>query len=207
MGFILRITMRILLATNNKGKAREIHQIITSLDPEGIEIILPSDLNIQDSPTEDGPDYLSNAIIKAEFYGKKCRMITIADDSGLEVDALDGFPGIKSARVKAPENTDKSRYEILLEMMNDIEPSRRSARFVCVAVAYLPPDGRIISARGEWEGIILEKPDGEGGFGYDPVFFDPMVGKSAANMSVEEKNLHSHRGKAFRELWEKIIIG
>lgn len=198
--------MEILLATGNRGKAREIESILHDAGADSLKLLLPIDMGFDDSPIESGHDYETNSIIKARFYGDRSGIVAIADDSGLEVDALDGFPGIKSARVKAYEDSDKARYETLLDLMRDIPPDERTAKFVCVATAYFPDTNRIISTRGEWSGIILECPDGEKGFGYDPVFFDPVADKSAAHMTPEEKNVYSHRGKAFRELWESIKV-
>ncbi|MCD6217689.1 non-canonical purine NTP pyrophosphatase [bacterium] len=216
---------KILIATHNKGKAREITAILESAGASDIEFLQPDDVGIYDSPDETGADYESNAIIKARFYGAKSGIISIADDSGLEVTALDGFPGIKSARVKAPEDSDKSRYETLLEMMEPVEEGNRAARFVCVAAAFIPKNvtrrpfagekhvtrhplagetSEIITIHEHWNGIILAKPQGDSGFGYDPVFYDETTGKSAAEMSTGEKNRVSHRGKAFRKLWERM---
>lgn len=196
---------KILIATGNRGKAREIEEILKTLGAGKFDFVLPADCGIEDSPIEDGKNYEENASIKAEFYGSRSGILTIADDSGLEVDALDGFPGIKSARLQSFENTDKSRYETLLDLMTDIKEKNRSARFVCVAAAYLPETKKIITARAEWVGLILKQPDGDSGFGYDPVFYIPSIGKSAAGLTTNEKNRISHRGKAFRMLWEIIL--
>ena len=195
---------KILIATGNRGKAREIAGILKTFGAGDFDFVLPFDLGIEDSPIEDGKDYEENASIKAEFYGARSGIVTIADDSGLEVDALHGFPGIKSARLESTENTDKSRYETLLDLMKDVKTENRSARFVCIAAAYLPKTKKIITARAEWNGVILTQPDGDSGFGYDPVFYDPSIGKSAARITTDEKNNISHRGKAFRMLWDII---
>ena len=169
-----------------------------------VEFILPEDIGIKDAPVEEGSDYLSIASHKAIFYGEKSGLVSIADDSGLEVFAFGGYPGIKSARIASPEPTDKSKYEFLLELMKDIPNEKRGAQFVCAACAYLPERAETVSAIGEWKGGILFSPRGEGGFGYDPVFFIPEIGKTAAELTTSEKNRISHRGKAFRMLWEKI---
>jgi XTP/dITP diphosphohydrolase len=195
---------KILIATGNRGKAREIKEILKTLGTDDFDFVLPIDFDIKDSPIENGKDYEENASIKAEFYGAKSGVLTIADDSGLEVSALHGFPGIKSARLESFENTDKSRYETLLDLMKDIKNENRTARFVCVAAAYLPRIKKIITARAEWNGVILTQPDGDSGFGYDPVFYDPSIGKSSARLTMDEKNRISHRGKAFRMLWDII---
>jgi XTP/dITP diphosphohydrolase len=195
---------KILIATGNRGKAREIAGILKTVGTGDFEFALPFDLGIMDSPIEDGKDYEENASIKAEFYGARSGILTIADDSGLEVDALHGFPGIKSARLESTENTDKSRYKTLLDLMKDVEDENRTARFVCVATAFLPETKKIITSRAEWNGLILNHPDGDSGFGYDPVFYDPSIGKSAARLTTDEKNRISHRGKAFRMLWDSV---
>lgn len=195
---------KILIATHNKGKAREIAAIIESAGASNIEFLLPDDVGIHDSPDETGDDYESNSIIKARYYGEKSGLIAIADDSGLEVESLDGFPGIKSARVAAPVDSDKSRYEVLLEMMESIGEIHRNARFVCAATAFFPLTDEMQTIHEYWNGIILTKPHGGSGFGYDPIFFDPELNKSAAEMNTSEKNRVSHRGKAIRKLWDLI---
>jgi XTP/dITP diphosphohydrolase len=195
---------RILIATGNRGKAREIISILQDEGAGDSEFILPMDIGITESPFEKGENYESNASIKARFYGEKSGILSLADDSGLEVFALGGYPGIKSARVASPENTDRSRYEILLQNMINIPKGERGARFVCVAAAYSPEFDRIITARGEWFGEILETARGKEGFGYDPVFYIPELKKTAAELTKSEKNAISHRGQAFRLLWRKI---
>ena len=194
---------QILIATSNPGKAKE---IISILEPVGsdVDFVLPIDIGINEVPSEDGDDYSSIAKSKAIYYGRKSGLVSIADDSGLEVFALDGYPGIKSARIKSAQSTDKSKYEFLLELMKDIPIGKRGARFVCTACAYLTKVSKTIIATGEWEGEILLSSRGEKGFGYDPVFFIPELGKTAAELSTNEKNMVSHRGKAFRLLWEKL---
>ncbi|MFH1515959.1 MAG: RdgB/HAM1 family non-canonical purine NTP pyrophosphatase [bacterium] len=197
---------KILIATRNKGKVKEIGDILTTAGATGITFLQPDDLNISGSPDETGDDYETNSIIKARFYGERSGLLTIADDSGLEVHTLDGFPGIKSARLESYENSDKSRYETLLEMMSDVAEGDRHARFVCCASAYFPNEDKVIAVTEYWEGIILESAVGTRGFGYDPIFFDPVVGKVSAELSTEEKNRISHRGKAIKKLWDKLIF-
>lgn len=195
----------VLISTNNPGKVREILSILRSKNTKDYDFTIPSDLGIEELPVEDGIDYESNAVIKAKFYAEKTGLISLADDSGLEVFCLGGYPGIKSARAKSPINSDRSRYEALLEIMKEQDCNDRKARFVCVAVAFIPKTQKLISVRGEWLGEILETPRGDGGFGYDPIFFIPELGKTAAELTIEEKNAVSHRGKAFRELWDKLL--
>lgn len=195
---------KIAIATNNRNKAREIISILEILTSPKVKFTIPIDLDISDSPDENGFDYKSNAIIKARFYGERTDIITIADDSGLEVFSLEGFPGLKSARMQSPGNTDRSRCDALLYKMRFVPTSERGARFVCEAVAYVPESDLIFSARGEWDGVIAESPCGDGGFGYDPIFYIPELGKTAAQLKPEEKNVISHRGKAFRLLWNEI---
>ena len=197
---------KILIATRNNGKVREISRILADAGADGINFLQPDDFDISGSPEETGEDYEANSIIKARYYGERAEVITISDDSGLEVLALDGFPGIKSARVNAPEDSDKSRYETLLEMMKDVGASDRRARFVCCATVYFPEVDNVISVTEYWNGEILMSAVGEGGFGYDPIFFDPVVGKASAELTTEEKNRISHRGKAMKKLWEKVKL-
>lgn len=202
----MKMLKRILIATRNKGKVREIADILTTAGAADVAFLQPDDLNIPGSPEETGNDYEANSIIKARFYGEKAGLITISDDSGLEVQALDGFPGIKSARLESFIDSDKSRYETLLEMMSDIPKENRQARFICCASAYFPEDDRVITVTEYWDGCILMLPRGICGFGYDPIFFDPIIGKASAELTTEEKNRISHRGKAFMKLWEKLIF-
>lgn len=188
--------MKILAATGNKGKIREFSQILT---PLGFETVSPNDLGLDLDPDETGKTFAENAKIKAIAFMQASNMPVIADDSGLMVDYLDGAPGVYSARYA--EGSDADRYKKLLKNMTDAE--NRSARFVS-SVCMVFPDGKTIEAEGTCEGVIAHFPSGENGFGYDPVFYIPSMGKTIAEMSADEKNAISHRGKALRLLAEKL---
>ncbi|RLA98187.1 MAG: non-canonical purine NTP pyrophosphatase [Deltaproteobacteria bacterium] len=190
---------RILVATLNKGKIREIKDI---LKDTGIEILTPDDINKPVMVEEDGKTFLENAVKKATAWMKATGIGSLADDSGLEVISLGGRPGVRSARFAGDNATDSDNVRLLLKSMEGIRDRR--ARFVC-EVALALRDGRIITARGEYEGIILKSPVGENGFGYDPIFFDPSTGKTFAQLSGKEKNALSHRRRALTSLREKLV--
>lgn len=188
--------MKVLAATGNKGKIREFSQI---LSPLGFETVSPKDIGIDIDPEETGTTFAENALIKAQAFMQAANMPVIADDSGLMVDFLGGAPGIYSARYA--EGSDADRCTKLLKNMEKAD--NRSARFVS-SVAMVFPDGTTVEAEGTCEGEITTSPAGENGFGYDPVFYIPSMGKTVAQMSAEEKNAISHRGKALRLLAEKL---
>ncbi len=188
--------MRVLVATSNPGKYREIKE---GLAPLGWTLFSLLDYPFK-LPPEEGATFEDNAILKAAYAAKQSGLPTLADDSGLEVAALGGEPGVYSARY-GNKMTDTERNVYLLERLKGIPPERRKAKFVAVlAMAY--PDGYLELYRGETEGEILEAPRGEWGFGYDPLFYLPEVGKTFAEMTLEQKATHSHRGKALRALLE-----
>ena len=191
--------MNILAATTNPGKIREITEILAGL---GVAILTPKETNVVLDVEEDGSSFAENAAIKARAWCAASGLPALADDSGLCVDALGGRPGVRSARFAGQGASDEDNYLLLLESMSG-EKDRR-ARFVC-AVALAFPGGDIVFAEGSYEGRILEEPVGEGGFGYDPVFFDPASGKSFAQLSPQEKNERSHRKKALVELKRKLL--
>ena len=182
----------------------EIRQILQDL---GMEILSMKEAGIAIDIVEDGKSFEENAMIKASEIAelpevKAMDAIVLADDSGLEVDALNGEPGVYSARYGPGHNaSDAARYNYLLEKMENIED--RSARFVC-CICCTMPNGDIIRARGECEGYIMRAPHGEGGFGYDPVFHPLCTDKGMAELTPEEKNEISHRGKALREFIKKL---
>lgn len=188
--------MKVLAATGNKGKIREFSQILT---PLGFEVVSPKDIGLDIDPEETGTTFAENAKIKALAFMQASGMPVIADDSGLSVDCLDGAPGIYSARYA--EGSDADRCDKLLKNMQGAE--NRSARFIS-AVCMVFPDGRTVEAEGCCEGQINCSPVGENGFGYDPVFYIPDMKKTVAQMSADEKNAISHRGKALRFLAEKL---
>ena len=186
--------MPILLATTNPGKLRELKEIIGGI---GLDVIGLDDDESTDE-IEIGASFTENALLKARHYHQLSRLPTIADDSGLEVDALAGAPGINSARYAGPNSNDADRIARLLSELKAVPPERRQARFVCVAAIVW--DGGEQSFRGEASGVILEAPRGQNGFGYDPVFFDPVLGKTFAELTQSEKAQVSHRGRAFRKI-------
>lgn len=179
---------------------REIREILKDL---GMEILSMKDAGADVDIVEDGDSFEANAMIKAKAVWEKTGGIVLADDSGLEVDYLNGEPGIYSARYMG-ENTS---YEIknwnLIHRLNGVAEERRTARFVCVIAAVLP-DGRTLTTRGAMEGRIAHEPAGDGGFGYDPILMLPEYGKTSAEITMEEKNKISHRGKALEAMKERL---
>lgn len=189
--------MKAVLASKNPHKLQELGAILGGL---GIEVILESELGLDIDVEETGTTFEENSRLKAEAVMRAANMPTIADDSGLMVDALDGAPGVYSARYgpKGHAGTDDERIAFLLKNMKDVPDAARTARFVCV-ITCLWPDGREIVARGECVGSILHEKHGCGGFGYDPVFFVPERGKTYAELTPAEKNAISHRARALAE--------
>ncbi len=192
---------RVVLASGNAGKVKEINQLLSS---QQIQVIPQSDFNVPDI-AETGLTFVENAILKARNAAQHSGLPAIADDSGLEVDALNGAPGIHSARFAGPEASDQANNDKLLEQLKDIPEAERSARFQCLLV-YLrhPADPTPLICQGTWEGQILFQPQGENGFGYDPLFFVPDHYCSSAELRPEVKNRLSHRGHALRELLAKL---
>ena len=188
---------RVVLASSNKGKLREINQLL-----EGLHVVvLPQNqLGVSDAD-ETGLTFVENAIIKARHAAQLTGLPAIADDSGLEVDVLHGAPGIYSARYSGAGAQDADNLSLLLKNLKDIPEDRRSARFQCLMV-YMrhAKDPTPIICQGTWEGRILLEPVGDNGFGYDPVFYVPQEGCSAAQLSSEVKNRLSHRGQALSQL-------
>ncbi len=188
---------KIVLASGNKGKVREINQILAGLD---IEVVPQSDFNVPEIE-ETGLTFVENAILKARNAAKHTGLPAIADDSGLEVDALLGAPGIYSARYAGAGADDTMNLQKLLQELQDVAEAERSARFQCLMV-YMEHDldPTPIICQGTWEGRITHEPVGDNGFGYDPVFFVPDHGCTSAQLSPEEKNRLSHRGQALQNL-------
>jgi len=188
---------RIVLASNNAGKLREINQLLAS---QQIQVVPQKAFDIPDA-VEDGLSFVENAIKKARHASALSGLPAIADDSGIEVDALRGAPGIHSARFAGPGASDQANLEKLLEDLTEVPEGRRGARFQCLMV-YMrhAEDPTPIICQGTWEGEILRSPQGENGFGYDPVFFVPDHQCSAAQLPAETKNAISHRGQALRKL-------
>ncbi|GBD11581.1 dITP/XTP pyrophosphatase [bacterium HR23] len=184
-----------LLATTNPGKVRELLPILAEAPCRWVTL---ADLGITASVAETGQSCAENALLKARTYCRMTGLPTLADDSGLEVDALGGAPGAQ-AKVYAGENaTDPQRIAFLLQKLEGVPWEKRSARFRSV-IALAFPDGRTYTVEGTVEGLIAFAPQGSGGFGYDPIFYLPDKGKTVAQLSLEEKNALSHRGKAARQ--------
>ncbi len=190
---------KIVAATNNKNKLREFKEI---LSPLGYQIISLKDLGLDIEVEETGATFEENSLIKAKAVLKAAGMAALADDSGLMVDALNGEPGIYSARYC--EGTDADRINFLLEKMKDVPDEERTARFVS-AITLMFTDGDVVTAKGTCEGKIAKAPSGTNGFGYDPVFYVESYGKTFAELSAEQKNLISHRGNALSELQKQLI--
>lgn len=191
----------IVLASNNPGKVREIAQLLADLD---LSVLPQSQFDVPDVE-ETGLTFVENAILKARNAAQKTGLAAIADDSGLEVDALNGAPGIHSARYAGIGSSDQANLDKLLKALIDVPQSDRSARFQCLMV-YLAHehDPTPVICQGTWEGHILFEPRGESGFGYDPVFFVSTHSCSAAELPPETKNELSHRGQALRKLVEAL---
>lgn len=183
---------KLLLATNNSGKLREFRSLLQGVP---FELVIPSELNINNSVAETGDSYQENASLKARTLAKKSHLLTLADDSGLEVDALHGEPGVMSARYAGENVSDADRVNYLLSRLKNVPKDKRSARFVCV-IALAQPDGSVQFCSGECKGVITFEPRGENGFGYDPIFYFPELQKTMAELPMNLKNQVSHRGKA-----------
>jgi XTP/dITP diphosphohydrolase len=179
-----------LIATQNPGKMREFRLLLASL---ASRLCFPPDLGLSMEVAEDGDTYADNACRKALAYVRTSGLLTLADDSGLEVDALDGAPGVHSARYRPGHDAD--RVEALLAHLRDVPWEQRTARFRCV-VAVATPGGELYTAEGVCEGLIAFEPAGQGGFGYDPIFCLPEYGCTMAQLPEAEKNRISHRARA-----------
>jgi len=185
---------KLLLATKNAAKVRE---YLLPLQGIPYDIVTLSDVGIDLVVSETGETMEENASIKAKAYALASNLIALADDSGLEVDALGGEPGALSARYAGEGVSDRERLDFLLSKLSHVPWEQRAARFRCV-IAIATPKGAVELCQGECHGIIAFEPKGEGGFGYDPIFFLPELGKTMAELTIEEKNEISHRGKAAR---------
>ncbi len=193
--------MKVVLASKNKHKLAEISKITEKFD---MELVLQSELGVDIDVEETGTTFEENSCLKAEAVMKATGLPALADDSGIAVDALNGEPGIYSARYGFDESLDDwGRLELLLKNTEHVPDGQRQAQFVCV-ITMVTPDGKTIQARGEVHGELLREPRGENGFGYDPIFYYPPLGRSTAELSSEEKNQISHRGVALKVFYEKL---
>ncbi|MCU0822252.1 MAG: XTP/dITP diphosphatase [Spirochaetes bacterium] len=193
--------MKLVIATNNKNKLNEIREKFTAIS--GLEILSLADFNNAPETIEDGITFEENAVKKAREVSAFTGLTALADDSGLVVEALDGRPGVLSARYGGRDTTDLQKNILILKEMKAITDGRRNARFVCV-IAIALPDGREYSVRGECEGVIARELKGGHGFGYDPIFYLPGSGKTMAELPLTEKNKISHRAVALERALEVL---
>jgi XTP/dITP diphosphohydrolase len=185
--------VKLLIATNNPGKLREYQEILANLP---VELVSPADAGLTLDPEETGSTFAENAIIKAQAFAQASGLLTLADDSGLEIDALNGEPGVYSARYGNTAKRDhEGRYRLVLEKLATIPSDQRTARFKCV-VALATAETVVGTAEGAVEGVITVAPKGDGGFGYDPIFFVSEFGRTMAQLTSDEKNSISHRSRA-----------
>ena len=190
----------IIFATGNEGKMHEIRQILGDMD---VNILSMKEAGISVDIIEDGTTFEENAVIKAKAVAAMTSHIVLADDSGLEIDYLNKEPGIYSARYMGENTSYDIKNANLIERLEGVEDEKRTARFVCAIAAALP-DGEILTAQGFVEGRIAYEPEGENGFGFDPIFYLPEYGCTTAQLSEEEKNSISHRGRALRAMKQKL---
>ena len=194
--------MKLVLASSNHGKLEELRGLLADT---GIELVAQSDLGVEDAE-ETGATFVENALIKARHASLQTGLPALADDSGICVDALDGAPGLYSARYAGEHGNAERNIDKLLEALDDVDGERRGAHFYCVLVLLRHADDpQPLIVEGEWRGEILRERRGNGGHGYDPVFFDPQRGQSAAEMPLEDKNRISHRGKALAGLKQRLL--
>ena len=193
--------MKVVLASKNRHKLQEISKITEKF---GIELVLQSELGIDLDVEETGTTFEENSFIKAEAVMKATGLPALADDSGIAVDALNGEPGIYSARYGFDDSLDDwGRLELLLKNTENVPDGQRQAQFVCV-ITMVTPEGQVIQARGEIHGELTREPRGENGFGYDPIFYYPPLGMTTAELPPEKKNEVSHRGNALKLFYEKM---
>ena len=193
---------KVIFATGNKNKLEEVRQILSGLD---LEVFSMKDAGFDIEIEENGSSFAENSLLKAGAVAAASGEITLADDSGLEIDAFGGEPGIYSARYMGYDTPYEEKNARILERMKNVAENERTARFVCAITAVFP-DGRKIVCQESFEGIIGYEICGEHGFGYDPIFYLPELGKYSAELDPEDKNAISHRGKALREMAAKLAI-
>lgn len=195
---------QIVLASGNRKKLAELQQI---LEPLGMEVLPQSEFNVP-SPEETGLTFVENAILKARNAARLTGLPAIADDSGIEVDALDGAPGIYSARFAGPGADDAANNQLLVEKLRDVPEEKRTARYQCLIVMMRHDRDPVpVICQGSWEGRVILEPRGDQGFGYDPHFLVPELAKTAAELPADEKNRISHRGKALAQLMDRLGAG
>lgn len=193
--------MKVLFATTNEGKMREIREILEGTD---IEVMSLKDAGIDIDVEEDGTTFLENSIIKAKAYRDYTDAVVLADDSGLVIDYINGEPGIYSARYMGKDTPYSEKNQNLIDRVKDAVGAERAARFTC-AIAASFPDGRVLTCEAHMEGQVAYEPAGCGGFGYDPILYLPEYGCTSAELTSEEKNRISHRGKALRAMCEILV--
>jgi XTP/dITP diphosphohydrolase len=186
----------IVLASQNPGKVREMRELLAKLP---LRVLGLCDLGVEESPEETGASFRENALLKGRYYAARTGRLVVADDSGLSVDALGGAPGLYTSRFGGPDLTDLERNALLLSKLRGIPTRERGARFTC-ALAVVEGGATLLEVQETCEGRIAEEPEGDQGFGYDPVFYFPAFGSTLACVSPQEKARVSHRGKAFAEL-------
>lgn len=200
--------MKIIFATGNQGKIREVKEILG----DQVEVLTMKEAGVDCDPEENGSTFTENAYIKARAVREKCKAsgnkelidaIVMADDSGLEIDAMPEELGVKSARFMGHDTSYDIKNQAILDRMKDVPAEERGARFVC-AIAAILPDGKELDTKGVMEGQIGYEISGNGGFGYDPIFYLPEYQASSADISAEEKNRISHRGQALRQMKELL---
>lgn len=193
--------MKMVLASKNPHKLVEIQKIVERFD---IQLVLESELGVDIDVEETGTTFEENSLLKAKAVMEATGLPALADDSGIAVDALNGAPGVYSARYGFDDSLDDwGRLQLLLKNTENVPDGQRQAQFVCV-ITLMTPDGQVIQARGEVHGELLRAPAGAGGFGYDPIFYYPPLGKTLAEVAPEEKNQVSHRARALKVLYEKM---
>ena len=193
--------MRIIIATGNNDKVREINEI---LEGTGFEAVSMKSVGIDPDIVEDADTFRGNAMKKAMAVHALTSDYVMADDSGICIDALGGAPGIYSSRFCGEDSTYEEKFAKIFEMLRDVPEEERTAHFTC-AIAVVKPDGSSFTVEEYFNGVLHEKPDGENGFGYDPIFYVPECGMTSARMSPELKNSMSHRGKALRAAVARLL--
>ena len=193
--------MKMVLASKNPHKLVEIQKIVERFD---IQLVLESELGVDIDVEETGTTFEENSLLKAKAVMEATGLPALADDSGIAVDALNGAPGVYSARYGFDDSLDDwGRLQLLLKNTENVPDGQRQAQFVCV-ITLMTPEGQVIQARGEVHGELLRAPAGTGGFGYDPIFYYPPLGKTLAEVAPEDKNQDSHRARALKVLYEKM---